>query len=180
MTLVVWIITRNVFARKEFQNKLPHLSPLREGNALYQITSRSGRRGGLAAALNKKLNHFNVLLMSLSNILHFLADCFHEGYEHRSTDSIRSAISVYQVHIEGNRVGKHPLLCSLMSGVFNGRPPKPRYLFVWDVVWEILSFVKVNWGSNSELSDKNMTYKVLILMALTFSPRAYASHHLIT
>lgn len=118
--------------------------------------------------------------MSLSNILHFLADCFHEGYEHRSTGSIRSAISVYQVHIEGNRVGKHPLLCSLMSGVFNGRPPKPRYLFVWDVVWEILSFVKVNWGSNSELSDKNMTYKVLILMALTSSPRAYASHHLIT
>ena len=28
---------------------------------------------------------------------------------------------------------QHPLVYSLLSGIFNLRPPQPKYLFVWDV-----------------------------------------------
>ena len=30
-------------------------------------------------------------------------------------------------------VGQHPLVTSLMAGIFNSRSPQPRYVFVWDV-----------------------------------------------
>ena len=34
---------------------------------------------------------------------------------------IESEISTYQVHIDGNQEGYHPLECSLMLGFFDGR-----------------------------------------------------------
>lgn len=41
-----------------------------------------------------------------------------------------------------------------------------------------MRFAKINWSDNSELSEKNMTYEVLILVALTYASRASALHHL--
>ena len=64
-----------------------------------------------------------------------------------------------------------------MSGIFNGRLPKPRYLFVWNVD-TVLKFIKSTWGDSENLSDKHLTYKVTMLMALTSASRADAIHHL--
>ena len=72
-------------------------------------------------------------------------------------------------------VGKHPRICSLVSGVFNLRPPKPRYMFVWDVK-QVLDFLKEKFGDNDQLSNKELTLKVTILLALTTSSRISALH----
>ena len=64
-----------------------------------------------------------------------------------------------------------------MSGIFNGRPPKPGYLFVWNVE-TVVQFIKSKWRNSEELSEKNLTYKLTMLMALTSASRSDAIHHL--
>ena len=71
--------------------------------------------------------------------------------------------------------GKHPRICSLVSGEFNLRPPKPRYMFVWDAK-QVLDFLKEKFGDNDQLSNKGLTLKVTILLALTISSRISALH----
>ena len=55
-----------------------------------------------------------------------------------------------------------------MSVVFNLRPPKPRYMLVWDVL-QVLEFIKEKFGYNDQLSNKELTLKVTILLTLTTS-----------
>ena len=59
---------------------------------------------------------------------------------------------------------KHPRICSLVSGVFNLRPPKPRHMFVWDVK-KVLDFLKEKFGDNDQLSNKELTLKVIIFFS---------------
>ena len=63
----------------------------------------------------------------------------------------------------------------MVSGVFDFRPPKPRHMFVWDVK-QVLGFVKEKFGDNDKLSNKELTLKVTILLALTTSSRIPALH----
>ena len=44
----------------------------------------------------------------------------------------RSAILSYLEKIEDMPVVQHPIVTSLLAGIFNSRPPQPRYNFVWD------------------------------------------------
>ena len=36
---------------------------------------------------------------------------------------------------------QYPLVTSLMAGIFNSRPPQPKYIFVWDAQ-VILNFIR--------------------------------------
>ena len=49
-------------------------------------------------------------------------------------------------------VVQHPLVTTVMAGIFNSRPPQPRYIFVWDVQ-VVLNFIKKDWGVSSSLTD---------------------------
>ena len=73
------------------------------------------------------------MLCNIIEILNFLAFLYEKGYEYSSINSHRSAISAYHVHIDNNPIGQHPKVCTLMTGIFNDRSPKPRYTFVWDI-----------------------------------------------
>ena len=64
-----------------------------------------------------------------------------------------------------------------MTGVFNSRPSQPNYTFIWDVQ-VVLDYIKQNWADNISLSDKHLTWKVTILMALISASRAVQIHHL--
>ena len=98
---------------------------------------------------------------------------FNYSNEHRTVNLHRSAVSAFHEYIDGLPVGKHPRICSLVSGVFNLRPPKPRYMFVSDVK-QVLEFLKEKLGDNDQLSNKEVTLKVTILLALTTSSRISA------
>ena len=88
----------------------------------------------------------------------------------------RSAISAYHDQVNGKPVGQHPRVCALLTGAFNMRSPQPRYAFIWDVQI-VLSYLK-SFGGSPQLSDKMLTYKTTMLMALTSASRASALHHL--
>ena len=79
----------------------------------------------------------------IQSVLEFLTVQFEE---YRSLKCYRS--------VKGFPVGQHPLVCRLLKGVFNLRPPCPRYAVTWEVM-HILACVR-SWGDNMKL-DRNMS-----------------------
>ena len=106
----------------------------------------------------------------LPSILSFLADQYREGRAYRSLNCYRSAISSAHLPAEGFAVGKHPLVCRLLKGVFNLRPPLPRYKHVWEVS-QVTSFLD-NLEENEQLSLKWLTWKLAMLLALVLAHRS--------
>ena len=96
---------------------------------------------------------------------------FGKGLQYRTINSHRSAISAYHNYVDRKPVGKHPRVYALLTGFFNQRPPQPRYTFVWDVEI-VLVYLKTNMSVNSQLSDKDLTHKLTVLMASSSASRA--------
>ena len=99
-----------------------------------------------------------------------MANLYQEGYQHRSLNSYRSAISSVHERVDGYTVGQHPLIIRLMKGVFNDRPPLPRYTSTWNVQTVLLHIS--SWGGNDSLSLKQLSWKTAILLALTCPSKA--------
>ena len=106
----------------------PILSPIQGDRVLYQVMNQPGR-SDLACVIQWWLIPFRCILVSiLDNLTPFL-----EGLEYSTTGVHRSAISADHENVDDMPVGQHPLVTSLMAGIFNSRPSQPRYIFVWDV-----------------------------------------------
>ena len=110
--------------------------------------------------------------MPLCRILKYLSTLFEKGLQYRTTNSYCSAILAYHDYVDGKPVAKHPRVCALLTGVFNQKPPQPRYTFVWDVEI-VLVYLKTNMCDNSQLSDRDLTHKLTVLMALSSASRAH-------
>ena len=63
----------------------------------------------------------------------------------------------------------HILVQRLIRGVFNSRPPIPRYVFTWPV-GQVLRYFKCLPG-NSGLSLKTLSMKTAVLLALVTARR---------
>ena len=100
----------------------------------------------------------------IEHILSFLGELFDRKLEHGSIGNYRSAISAYHAPIDGVKVGSHPLVCALMKGVSNERPPQPKYTYVWDV--ERVLIACHNMPRNGDLTLKQLSYKVVTLLGL--------------
>ena len=109
------------------------------------------------------------LSCSIQPFLEFLAGVFKEGLQYRSINTIRSAISMTHDHIEGTPIGKHPLVTRLLKGIYNSRPPQPRYSATWDVD-VVIRYLKTM-GENDTLSLKQLSQKLALLMALVDASR---------
>ena len=110
----------------------------------------------------------------LNLILDFLSELFKEKLAYRTIGVTRSAISAFHVPIDGMSVGKHPRVSSLMKGVANLRPLKPKYCEIWDVE-DVLNQIRT-WPTNSILSIKLLTLKTAMLLALIAIPRGSELH----
>ena len=62
----------------------------------------------------------------ISEVVNFLANLFQQGYQYRSLNAYRSAISSVHDRVDGYEVGQHPLITRLIKGAFHERPPQPR------------------------------------------------------
>lgn len=65
--------------------------------------------------------------------------------------------------IDGFDVGKHPMVMKVMQGIYNVKPPAPKYNYFWDVNY-ILKIL--DWQSNSETPFAKLSSKTVMLMAL--------------
>ena len=101
----------------------------------------------------------------IADVLNFLAELFEQGYQYRSLNSYRSAISSVHEKVDGVEVGKHPLVARMLKGAFNERPPRPKYESIWQVDLVLTMFKKD--GPSSTLSLQDLTVKTAMLLALT-------------
>lgn len=97
------------------------------------------------------------------------------GYE--SINTARSALSSLGITVDGCRAGNHPLVIRFMKGVFNLRPPLPRYTETWDVQ-PVPKELKPMYPLHT-LSLKDLTSKLVMLMALTQAARVQTLHLLV-
>ena len=99
-----------------------------------------------------------------SHILNFLATKYEEGGSYQTINGFRSAISKYHVGTNAIQVGNLPLVKRLVKGVFQEKPPMPRYAKFWDVS-QLLEFLKTLHPPSS-LSVQCLGQKTLALLSL--------------
>ena len=87
------------------------------------------------------------------------------GKQYRTINSLRSAISMTHEEVDGARIGQHPLISRFLKGIYNSRPPAPRYSATWDV--DVILTYLSNLPGNEDLSFQLLTHKVAMLMALS-------------
>ena len=110
----------------------------------------------------KCINSFNP---TVADTVNFLSDTFHRGVGYDSVNTARGALSSLGIVVDGCRAGNHPLVNRLLRGIFNLRPPLPRFAETWDVQ-PVLQHLRTMDPLNS-LSLKDLTFKLVMLMALT-------------
>lgn len=97
------------------------------------------------------------------------------GYD--SINTARGALSALGIMVDGCRAGNHPLVNRFMRGVFNLRPPTPRYAMTWDVT-VVLQRIR-GMEPLHYLSLKDLSLKLVMLMALTQAARIQTLHLLL-
>ena len=112
----------------------------------------------------------NPLSARLSSILEFLKDQFEEGKAYRTINVYRSTLSALLPEIDKFTVGSHPLVSQLLKGIFNLRPPEPRYSHTWQVSI-VLDFLK-SLGRNDDMDLKLLSFKLVTLLGLTAPDRS--------
>lgn len=109
--------------------------------------------------------------------LEFLTTVYNTGVSHSCVATARNALSSFVkiLNFQGT-FGEHYLTKKFMAGVQTLRPSVPRYSGIWDIK------VVFNWlrtlGENYSLSTKNITYKVILLLALLTGQRGQSLHML--
>ena len=80
--------------------------------------------------VSRQVNPFSA---PLATVLDFLAWMLHQGFQYRTINVHRSAISSVLPYIEGIPVGQNPLVKQLFCGILQKNPPLPKYQFAWDL-----------------------------------------------
>jgi integrase len=104
---------------------------------------------------------------SLRNVLDYLTHLYDRKLSLSTIDIHRSAISMTMAPIGSVRVGDHPLVKRLMSGVFNERPTRRAAPALWDPL-KVLSVFQ-HWPVNLPLSS--LMRKGAFLMAIATAER---------
>ena len=106
---------------------------------------------------------------SINQVLDFLGYLFDSGLAYRTINVARSAISVTLQPMNGYNVGEHPLVCRLMKGIFNERPPQTSLVPNWSVS-KVLGTLR-EWSPAHSLDLRCLTMKTCMLVALASGKR---------
>ena len=100
----------------------------------------------------------------------YLTELYNKGSSYSSIGLARSALSSFVVLENNKSIGVNPLITRFMRGVFNKRPPKPRYQEIWDVK-PVLNYLRTQ-SPVKFLHLKELTLKLCCLLALLTAQRS--------
>ena len=120
----------------------------------------------------------NISNPSSVDVVNFLADLAKQGKSYNTINVARSALSAYLNIHNLNAVGKNEDVCRVLKGVFNDRPPLPKYIDTWDV--DIVLNLFNSWDAIQTLCLKNLTLRTVMLLALVSGQRGQSLHILST
>ena len=147
------------------------ISDSRRGSSISSYESASRQLAGWCG--KREVDPFQC---PLKFVLDYLSDLFEKGLAYRTINVYRSAISAYHEPLHGSPIGGSPLVCSLLNGVFNLRPPQPRYPFIRDIE-KVLCYL-ISLPVHKNLSDKELTLKLTMMLALTATSRCSETSYL--
>ena len=104
------------------------------------------------------------IYIPVSNMINFMAERYTDGTGYRTACLNRSALNSYVTITEGMTLTDHPLVRRFVAGVFNTRPPMPRYVQVWDI-GIVISYLR-GLGETPNLSLKLLTLKLNALLSI--------------
>ena len=106
-------------------------------------------------------------------MIEFLTELFHSGYSYETINTARSAISsLCNINNYSMTLGSHPLVIRFMTGVYNLRPTKSKYVSTWDIS-QVLCYLKTMYPDEN-ISLKNLSHKLAMLMALICASRCHS------
>jgi hypothetical protein len=108
----------------------------------------------------------------VNDILTLLVEQFNKrNLAYRTIGVYKTCISQMHDPVDGQQVGSLPLVSRFMKGIFQLRPPRPRYCSTWSVGLVLQKLSKME--LLEELSLKDLTLKSVCLLALTSAARAH-------
>jgi hypothetical protein len=110
----------------------------------------------------------------VNDVFEFLTELFDKGLGYNSINCARAALSSLGIRLANFSAGNHPLVSRFLRGVYNIRPVKPRYSEIWDVNY-VLVYLRTL-SPVKELSLKDLTLKLVMLMGLTNATRVQTLH----
>lgn len=107
----------------------------------------------------------------MSAVLSFLTTLYDQGLGYNAINTARSALSQITVYRKGFcTIGSHPWVVKFLKGVYNLRPPQPRYTDTWDVN-KLLTKLRTL-SPVAKLNLKMLTLKTVALAAILVAARA--------
>ncbi|CAG2251887.1 unnamed protein product [Mytilus edulis] len=103
-------------------------------------------------------------------VLNFLARLYDDGKSYSCINMNKCSIGQTLASIGCNTVINSNLISRFMKGIFNARPPLPKYSITWDV-GKVVRYLETLFPLES-LSLKMLTLKIATLLALTTAQRA--------
>ena len=119
-------------------------------------------------------HQYNSSKSNINTILLFLTELYNEKYSFSAINTAKSAISSFVICSENNNIADNTEITRFMKGIFNLRPPYPKYTVTWDVS-QVLTFLKTL-SPSDDLSLKHLTLKTVCLIALISGQRAQSIH----
>ena len=168
MRLMACLLSDNTMKQEEYRSQLLDYScHLGEGGTRKQYSGYIKK--WTAFCLKRKVSH---LQPTIGAILDFLSELYDQGLTYSAINCARSALSSYVslCHM-CSVVGQNPLVCRLLNGVFQSRPPKPKYAEVWDVQ-VVLTYLATLHPVES-LTLKELTFKLVTLLLLVSGQRGH-------
>ena len=111
---------------------------------------------------------------SIEDILAYLTHMYEDGMQYNNIASTKSALANI-ISLPGlSCISAHPLLQRFLKGVYNLRPPNPRYSMIWNtyVVIDYLQSLHTN-----DISLKLLSYKTVMLLTLLSGQRVSTLHY---
>ena len=110
----------------------------------------------------------------MNSAINFLADLA-DNVGYSAVNTARSALSGIVTLPDGSVFGKHPLVKRLLKGVFEEKPSLPPYKDIWDVNI-VLKHLKNMCSNYDAISLKDLTYKLVMLLAILTGQRCQTLH----
>ena len=110
----------------------------------------------------------------VTRVLDFLTELYNTGLGYSAINTARSAISSILLSTGAVSFGSHPFVVRFLRGVYNSRPSLPRYTEIWDV--RIVLDKLREMSPASTLALKELTYKLVMLIALVSAQRGQTIH----
>ncbi|XP_052228467.1 uncharacterized protein LOC127842790 [Dreissena polymorpha] len=111
----------------------------------------------------------NPVSVSINDVIEFLTTEYNKGLGYYSLNTARSSLTSLGIIIDNYQAELHPIVVKFIKGVFNLRPPVPKYCCTWDVD-KVLNYLR-KLSPVKLISLKDLTFKLVILIALAKAAR---------